>query len=149
MTDPYLDWTKREGVPIHEDFGMDLLAIETAPWPRFGVNGAIAHVKGRGDFMTVFVLDLPPGGQTTPQRHLFEHAMLVLSGQGSTMVRDHAGHSHSFEWGPNSIFAPPLNTEHRLFNASGRESARIEVLLPPRPAPRPPRPPPPPPPLPG
>src|SRR5579862_2880482 len=84
MVDPYLDWIKRECIPVHEDFGLDLLQIETRPWARFGVNGAIAHVKGRGDFMTVFLLDIPPGGRTSPQRHLFEHAVLVLSGHGST-----------------------------------------------------------------
>jgi uncharacterized RmlC-like cupin family protein len=127
MVDPYLDWIKREGIPVHEDFGLDLLRLETRPWTRFGVNGAIAHVKGRGDFMTVFLLDIPPGGRTSPQRHLFEHAVLALSGHGSTMVRDHAGQSHSFEWGPNSIFAPPLNTEHQLYNASGLEPARLAV----------------------
>lgn len=127
MTDPYLEWTKHEGVPVHEDFGLDLLRLETRPWPRFGVNGAIVHVKGRGDFMTIFLLELPPGGQTSPQRHLFEHAILVLSGHGSATVRDHEGRAHSFEWGPNSIFAPPLNTEHRYFNASGREPARLAV----------------------
>jgi uncharacterized RmlC-like cupin family protein len=127
MVDPYLEWIKREGVPVHEDFGLDLLHLETQPWPRFGVKGAIAHVKGRGDFMTVFLLDIPPGGRTIPQRHLFEHAILVLSGNGSTTVRDHLGNAHSFEWGPNSIFAPPLNAEHSLYNASGGEPARIAV----------------------
>lgn len=127
LVDPYLDWAKSEGVPIHEGFGLNLNEIEMRPWARFGVNGAIAHVGGRGDFMTVFVLELPPGGGTTPQRHMFEHAMLVLSGQGNTTVRDHTGHRHSFEWGLNSVFAPPLNTEHRLFNASGRAPARVAI----------------------
>jgi hypothetical protein len=51
----------------------------------------------------------------------------VCTESGSTTIRDHAGHSHSFEWGPNSIFAPPLNTEHRLFNTSGREPARLAI----------------------
>jgi mannose-6-phosphate isomerase-like protein (cupin superfamily) len=127
MIDPYLDWSKREGVPIHEGFGLDLRALETRPWARFGVKGAIAHVGGRGDFMTVFVLELPPGGQTSPQKHLFEHAMLVISGHGNTTIRDHLGRGHSFEWGPNSIFAPPLNTEHQLHNASGLEPARVAI----------------------
>src|SRR4249920_1442916 len=65
MVDPYLDWTAKEGVPIYEDFGLDLLALPTKPWKRFGVDGAIVHVKGRGDAMTVFVLDLPPGGRSS------------------------------------------------------------------------------------
>src|SRR5258707_122358 len=29
LLDPYMDWAKDEGVPIHLDFGHDLLALET------------------------------------------------------------------------------------------------------------------------
>jgi mannose-6-phosphate isomerase-like protein (cupin superfamily) len=127
MIDPYLEWTRREGVPIHEDFGLDLLGVETALWPRFGVNGAIVHVKGRGDCMTVFLLDIPPGGRTAQQKHLFEAAFYVLSGHGSATVDRYAGERHQFEWGPTSVFAPPLNTRYQLFNTSGREPARIAI----------------------
>ncbi len=127
MVDPYLEWTRREGVPIHEDFGLDLLGVETTPWPRFGVNGAIVHVKGRGDCMTAFLLDIPPGGRTAPQKHLFEAAFYVLSGHGSATVDRYAGERHQFEWGPTSVFAPPLNTRYQLFNTSGREPARIAI----------------------
>src|SRR4029450_12105333 len=72
LLDPYASWAQAEGVPIVEDFGVDLLKVPTAPWPRFGVDGSIAHLKGRGDFVSVFVLDLKPGAQTSPQKHLFE-----------------------------------------------------------------------------
>ena len=82
MVDPYKDWAKAQGVPINESFGFNLLEMETAPWARFGVNGAIAHVAGRGDFMTVFVWEIPPGGKTEPIKHLYEEAVYVLSGHG-------------------------------------------------------------------
>src|SRR5689334_25139689 len=48
--DPYLDWLAGEGIPVTEDYGVDLFTVETAPWPRYGVNGAAVHRKGRGDF---------------------------------------------------------------------------------------------------
>ncbi|MEA2937423.1 MAG: hypothetical protein QOC56_927 [Alphaproteobacteria bacterium] len=127
MIDSYLDWAAHEGVPIHEGFGLDLGAVETRPWPRFGVNGAIVHVQGRGDNMSVFLLDLPPAAKTHPQRHLFEAAFFVLSGNGSTQVERYSGERHQFEWGRCSIFAPPLNTRYQLFNTSGREPARLAV----------------------
>jgi hypothetical protein len=38
LVDPCLDWIKREGIPVHEDFGLDLLRLETRPWARFGVT---------------------------------------------------------------------------------------------------------------
>ena len=127
MVDPFGDWVKGEGVPVFEDFGFDLCALETAPWDRFGVNGCIAHLKGRGDFMSVFVIEIPPGGKTTPIRHLYEEAVLVLSGHGSTRIESATGESHTFEWGPDAIFAPPLNTRFQYFNGSGTEPVRLAV----------------------
>jgi hypothetical protein len=125
LLDPYVTWTEKEGAPIIEDFGIDLLKVPTAPWPRFGVEGAIAHLKGRGDFVSIFVLDLAPGAQTSPQKHMFEEVVYVLSGYGSTTVEMADGRKHSFEWGPKSLFALPLNTRYQHFNASGRERARL------------------------
>jgi uncharacterized RmlC-like cupin family protein len=124
LLDPYLSWAEREGVPIVEDFGVDLLKVPIKPWPRFGSDGAIVHLKGRGDFVSVFVLDLAPGAKTEPQKHLYEEVVYVLSGHGSTMVETSAG-QHSFEWGPKSLFALPLNCRYRHFNSSGRERARL------------------------
>jgi mannose-6-phosphate isomerase-like protein (cupin superfamily)/uncharacterized RmlC-like cupin family protein len=123
--DPYLDWTAAQGVPIVEDYGIDLLATPTRPWPMFEVNGAIAHLKGRGDFMTLFLLDLPPGGKTSPQQHLFEEIFYVLEGHGVAQVEIGGGEPRTFEFGPRSLFALPLNARYRLFNGSGRERALI------------------------
>jgi quercetin dioxygenase-like cupin family protein len=125
LIDPYLLWADGEGVPIVEDFGVDLRKVETAPWPRIGANGAIVHLKGRGDFMSMFVIDLAPGGSTAPQKHLYEEVVYVLDGHGSTSVELLDGTTHSFEWGPHSVFAIPLNAPYRHFNGSGTETARL------------------------
>ena len=125
LTNPYLQWANGEGIPIVEDFGVDLLAVETAPWARTGVNGAFVHVKGRGDFIDVVVLELPPGAATEPQKHLYEEVVYVLSGRGSTTIEAPDGRQHSFEWGPKSLFALPLNYRYRHYNASGSEPARL------------------------
>ena len=125
--DPYLDWAAREGVPIHEDFGVDLLTAQTGPWPRLGdqCKAAFIHLKGRGDWTTVFLLEVPPGGASAPQQHLFDELFYVVSGTGSVVVEMADGGRHSFEWGPRSMFAPPLNARYRIFNASGREPVRL------------------------
>ena len=125
LVDPYLDWIAAEGVPAIEDFCVDLNKVETRPWPRFGVDGAAVHMKGRGDFMSLFVLDLPPGGKSEPQRHLYEEVFYVLSGHGTVVTESMDGRPHSFEWGPRSLFALPLNAPYRLFNGSGVERARL------------------------
>ncbi len=123
--DPYLDWVKKEGLPVAEDYALDLFEVETAEWPRYGVKGAAAHLKGRGDFCNMFVLELPPGKSTIPQRHLYEDVYYVLEGHGSTQIEFDDGQKRSFEWGPKSLFSIPLNAQHRHFNGSGTERALL------------------------
>ncbi|MGH3746634.1 MAG: hypothetical protein ACRDT8_04460, partial [Micromonosporaceae bacterium] len=125
LIDPYVRWAEGEGVPIIEDFGVDLLAVETAPWPRLGADAAFVNLKGRGDFINVVVMEVPPGGAVDPQQHLYEEVVYVLSGNGSTVVEMPDGQRHSFEWGPRSLFALPLNYRYRHYNASGFEPARL------------------------
>src|SRR3984893_4486367 len=94
-------------------------------WPPDGVKSAAVHLKGRGDFANMFVFDIPPGGATTQQRHLYEDVVYVLEGAGSTQIEFSDGRKKSFEWGPRSLFAIPLNARHRHVNGSGRERALI------------------------
>src|SRR6266496_1961705 len=133
LIDPYLDWAHREGLPIHEDFGVDLLTAETGSWPRLGdgCGGAFIHLKGRGDWMTVFLLELPPGGKSAPQQHLFDELFYVLSGTGSIVVEMPGGEPHAFEWGPRSLFAPPLNSrsEEHTSELQSRRDLVCRLLL--------------------
>jgi mannose-6-phosphate isomerase-like protein (cupin superfamily) len=125
LVDPYLDWAKEQRIPIHEDFGIDLLAIETAPWDWYGARGAFAHTHGRGDFMANYVVEIPPGGKSAPVRHLYENFVYVLSGRGSTTLWLPNGEKQTFEWGPTSLFAIPLNARYQVFNGSGQETVRL------------------------
>ena len=123
--DSYGNWAKGEGVPIIEDYAIDLFAAETAPWARFGMKGAFCHLKGRGDFTSMFLYELPPGAASNPVKHLYEEVTYILDGTGSTQLEFADGAKRSFEWGPRSLFAIPLNAKHRHFNGSGQKSARM------------------------
>lgn len=126
LIDAYDEWTRAEGVPVIEDFGVDLLAVETAHWPRLDAGAAFVHLKGRGDFISVTVVDLAPGGSTAPQRHLYEEVVYVLAGRGATTVESPDGSlRHTFEWGPKAMFALPLNLRYRHFNLDGSAPARL------------------------
>ena len=125
LLDPYLNWAQGEGVPIHLAFGHDLLALETAPWPRYGARGCFAHTHGRGDFMANYVLEIDPGAKTRPLNHLYEALFYVLAGHGSTTVWLDEKEKRTFEWGPRSLFVVPLNCRYQIFNGSGREPARL------------------------
>ena len=125
LLDPYQDWVNGEGIPVHLDFGHDLLALETAPWDRYDARGCFAHTHGRGDFMANYVLEVEPGKKTRPVKHLYEAFFYVLEGSGSTIVWLPNGEKRSFEWGPKALFAIPLNCLYQVFNNSGREPVRL------------------------
>jgi len=128
LTDPYLEWAAREGIPTVEDFGVDCLTVETQPWARMGARGAFVHVKGRGDFLNVYICELPPGGATEPQQHLYEEVLYVLDGRGSTVIESPDGGKHTFEWGTSSLIAIPLNARYRHFNAQGTAPTRFAAV---------------------
>src|SRR5262245_36925636 len=123
--DSYMDWVKAEGLPIVEDYGIDLFTVQTQPWARYGVKAAACHLKGRGDFANMFLFEIPPGGSTTPQRHIYEEVFYVLEGTGSTQLEFPDGAKRSFEWSARSMFAIPLNARYRHFNGSGQKRALV------------------------
>ena len=49
----------------------------------------------------------------------------MLEGRGSTQLEFADGRKRSFEWGPRSFFAIPLNAKYRHFNGSGTQRALL------------------------
>ncbi len=125
LVDPYLNWAEGEGIPVHLDFGHNLLKLETAPWDRYDARGCFAHTHGRGDFMANYVIEVPPGGKTRPVKHLYEAFFYTLGGSGSTTIWYPDGQTRTFEWGPKALFTVPLNCQYQFFNGSGQEPARL------------------------
>ncbi|MEX0752202.1 MAG: cupin domain-containing protein [Xanthobacteraceae bacterium] len=126
LVDPYQEWAKGEGVPIHTGAAADLLKAETKTWARFGAKGAMCHLDGRDDFLTVFLLEIAPGASAALRRHLYEEISYVLSGSGVTEF-ELAGRKQTIEWGPRSLFAVPMNARYRHRNTSGAQ-ARIACV---------------------
>src|SRR4051812_15135924 len=121
LLDPYKEWAIGEGIPIHLDFGHDLIALETGPWDRYDARGCFAFTHGAGDFMSNYVIEVAPGRKTRPVKHLYEAFFYVLVGNGSTTVWLPNGETRSFEWGPPAFFAIPLNSQIKFFKNSGFE----------------------------
>ena len=125
LVDPYVNWSDGEGIPVHLDFGHNLLELETGVWDRWDARGCFAHTHGRGDFMANYVLEVAPSKKTAPIKHLYESFFYVLAGYGSTTVTNPDGETRTFEWGPKALFTIPLNCSYQIFNGSGRENARL------------------------
>ena len=51
LIDPYKDWVEGEKIPVHLDFGHNLLELKTDLWELYEAKGCFAHTHGAGDFM--------------------------------------------------------------------------------------------------
>lgn len=125
--DGYEEWLSRQGLPVHSGLAIDLMTIDTAFWPRLGADAAFVHLDARGDFCSLYLCDIPAGGSTELQGHLYEEVVYVLDGQGSTSF-ELDGNQHTFEWGRGTLFALPVNARYRHFNASGERRARLACV---------------------
>ncbi len=125
----YQEWQADEGVPVVTGFYVDdLETLDLAPWPRRGGRGVFVNLEGTGGVNDMHVVEIPPGGALTPERHLYEAMAYVVSGRGSTAVWYDEAHKQVFEWGRGSLFAIPLNATYQLFNASGSQPARLALV---------------------
>jgi oxalate decarboxylase/phosphoglucose isomerase-like protein (cupin superfamily) len=122
---PYHKWMKAEELPIVEGHGVeDVRDLELRPWRRTGGRGSFIHLYGMEGSTGMYVAEIPPGGALKPEKHLYEEVILILEGNGATEAWQDGGKKHVFEWSRWSLFAPPLNSWHRLVNG-GREPVKF------------------------
>lgn len=123
----YETWVRAQGIPLVEGHGVtDVATLDVAPWSLMGGSGTVIKLVGMEGLTGMFVLELGPGEQLEPIRHLFEKLTYVLSGTVELEV-----------WGPGgdtagqvtldarSLAAVPLNAVHRFRNASASRPARM------------------------
>jgi quercetin dioxygenase-like cupin family protein len=131
LTTTYERWLQEQGIPIVDGYAIeDVRSLELGPWPRIGALGAAAQLVGMEGLTGVYVLELPPGATLVSERHMYDELMYVVSGRGATEVwrgsSDEPNEEpHVFDWQTGSLFAPPLNTWHRLTNRSPKDPARL------------------------
>jgi quercetin dioxygenase-like cupin family protein len=127
--DTYTAWQRAEGVPSIGGFYIqDLNTLDLAPWPRKGGRGAIVNLEGTGGVNDMHVVEIKPGGESEPEKHMYEAMVYVVSGRGSTTIWLEGGQKSSFEWGRGSLFAIPVNANYQMFNGSGSEPARYAAV---------------------
>jgi len=122
--DPYIEWRNKEGATLLGGvYVRDLRAVKLGDWPRKGVKGAIVYLDG-DDPCDVHLVELPPGKSTTPEHHLYDEGIYILSGRGAASVWFDENTKQTFEWSEGSFFALPTNAWYQLYNGSGTEPAR-------------------------
>jgi len=122
--DPYQDWRQREEVPLVGGIYIrDMKQVEVGDWPRKGVKGALMYLDG-DDEQDEHLVEIPPGGSTTPERHIYDEAIYVVAGRGTCSVWFDEKKKQTFEWGEGSFFVLPTNANYQFFNVSGSQPAR-------------------------
>jgi quercetin dioxygenase-like cupin family protein len=117
----YERFCEDQGVPIYR--GMlgvrDVRDLGLGLWPRMGGRGAFIDLDGMGGLIGSYLVEVPGGGALEPERHLYEEVVYVLEGRGSTEIWvDDPANRQLLEWRSNSLFTAPLNTWHRIVNAT-------------------------------
>jgi mannose-6-phosphate isomerase-like protein (cupin superfamily) len=121
----YFQWMKRQGIPIVDGYGLaDVREVQLAPWTRTGGKAAFVNLYGMEGVTGMYVAEIPSGSALEPEKHFYEKVICILEGQGATEVWRQDGRKQMFEWAPWSLFAPPLNTWHRLING-GRQPVKF------------------------
>jgi uncharacterized RmlC-like cupin family protein len=125
---PYQRWLEsaRAEIPVFEGLVIDDVAsIALRPWPQMGAGVTGLYLRfadyqindGR-------LLEIPAGGSTISQRHLYEKGVYVIGGSGYTVFQQEGKAADRVEWGPGDLFAVPLNVRHQHFN-EGDGPARL------------------------
>ena len=63
LIDPYRDFLRDEGIPVVEQYSVNVFELELEPWKRLGGLGSYVHLEGRGDFCNCYVVMIPAGEQ--------------------------------------------------------------------------------------
>ena len=98
LVDCYEDWARGQGVPVHAAQWLDLFSVGTEHWPLFGVKGAICHLVGHCDFLTLFLLEIDSGQCSSLQGHIHEEMYYVLCGSGIVEIEDGNCSTQQLEW---------------------------------------------------
>ena len=120
---PYVTWMRSQDIPIIEGYGVtNLQEHPLKTWSRTGVPTSFVHMKGMEGITGMYVMEIPPGGSTTVDKHLYEKVVYVMKGEGETEYLGPGEATNAVDWKEGSLFAIPLNTTHRIVN-KGKEPA--------------------------
>ncbi|MBI4322624.1 MAG: cupin domain-containing protein [Chloroflexi bacterium] len=121
----YEKWQKEEGIPVYKGYHIpNLRTVELKPWARIGDGGCFINLSDQEED-DARVMEIGPGGNLAPERHMFEELIYVVCGRGATTIWQPGKGKQTVEWNEGSVFSPPLNSWHQHFNADGTKPARL------------------------
>lgn len=120
LDSPYLRWLERARaeIPVAEVAAIDNVATAALrPWPQKGEGVRGLYLRLEDDHVTdARLLEIPAGGSTAAERHLYEKGVYFLGGPGHTVFETPGAAARRVDWREGSLLSIPLNTRYRHFN---------------------------------
>ncbi len=116
----YERFMQEEGIPVYRGIGVyDTRELPLGSWKRMGGRGTFICLEGLAGAKGMYVVEVPAAGALIAERHVYDEFFYVVEGRGSTEVwREGSSKKQLFEWQAGSLFTAPINTWHRLVNAT-------------------------------
>lgn len=123
----YRNWIKTSKVPMIEGYTLyDARAQEVLPWPEIEGRGLYLNFSGNVH-MDAVIYEIPEGKPLAQRRQFYEQVIYVLGGRGYTTFGE-GSQQNRVEWGPDSLFAVPMNLGHRHYNSDPAHPARLLAI---------------------
>jgi len=111
---------EEQQIPIVRGMGVrDTRDVTLGAWQRRNARGAFLDLDGLQGVKGMYVLEVPGGGETNPERHIYDEFFLVIEGRGTTEVWRSDQKKQVFEWQAGTLLMIPINANYRLVNATG------------------------------
>jgi mannose-6-phosphate isomerase-like protein (cupin superfamily) len=118
---------QREGWLLHTNLVPDARALELASYELRGAGGRKIELSMAGNTMGAHISQFPPGTYKKGHRHGPGAHVVILSGQGYTLMWREGEQPQRYDWEVGSLLIPPDGTFHQHFN-TGPEPARYLAL---------------------
>ena len=126
---PYDLWFQRNKADMPTFEGVVIQDARTEPlghWEDMGVDGL--YIK-MADYQITdgWILELPPNGETKPQKHMFEAGMYFFGGPGHIVIQQDGKAPQRVDFQHRTLFSIPLNAAYQIFNDSDQPVRLLAV----------------------